>query len=421
MRNLRSLIAITALFLTAASAQAGDVLRVGTSGDYPPFSLAVESESVAFPGVSFEGFDLEIAHAFAEAHGLLLAPKRFRWPHLVRDFEANRFDIAMSGVTITPERSALGRFSVPVAETGAVVLVREAERYPDVRALNENSVRIGVNAGGYLEKVAQTTFRGATLVTIPDNGAVLAAFVEGNLDAVVTDTAEAAGWMQSVANATLLGPLTRDRKAYWIRPENEGLAFSLDRWLVEQETNGRLAALRRQHFGTSGGPRTAEPLVALLAGVDERLSLMPLVAAAKRREGIPLVDERREKKVLASAAESVHAASARAGIPAPPDALVLAVFRAQIEAAKQVQRTAITDTTYERPTSVPDVDTVLRPALIRIGSKLAQLILALPADLGRDEVRAAAHDQLRTRWLTPESRIAIADSIAALTATVPIQ
>ena len=181
LNALRALLAIVTFFLAPAATWAEDVLRVGTSGDYPPFSLAIEAEIV-----TYDGFDLDVAHAFAEANGFLLAPTRFRWPHLIRDFEANRFDVAMSGVTITPERSALGRFSVPVAETGAVVLVVDAARYPTIESLNASSVRIGVNAGGYLEGVANATFRKATLLAIPDNASVLAALVEGNLAAVVT-------------------------------------------------------------------------------------------------------------------------------------------------------------------------------------------------------------------------------------------
>jgi hypothetical protein len=93
---------------------------------------------------------------------------------------------------------------------------------------------------------------------------------------------------------------------------------------------------------------------------------------------------------------------------------VLAAFRAQIEAAKQVQWAAIKDSRYERPEVVPGVDEVLRPALLRIGEKIARLIVALPQGLDREAVRAAARDQLRTARLTETSKRAVADSIANL-------
>ena len=63
---------------------------------------------------------------------------------------------------------------------------------------------------------------------------------------------------------------------------------------------------------------------------------------------------------------------------------------------------------------VPGVDEVLRPALLRIGEKIARLIVALPQGLDREAVQAAARDQLRTPRLTETSQRAIADSIAGL-------
>jgi cyclohexadienyl dehydratase len=409
MRSVRSSIAI-ALLLAAPGALAREsgVLRVGSSGDYAPFSLAEGEDTIVF-----EGFDIAVARAYAAERGLVLIPKRFRWPDLIPDLEADRFDLVMSGVTITPDRSAVGRFSVPVVETGAVVLAHQPTRFPDLEALNRSVVRIGVNAGGYLERVALERFRRATLVAIPGN-AVLQALVSENVHAVITDTAEASVWMGALDDVKLLGPLTRDRKAYLVRSDQPGLAAHLDRWLLEREADGSLAALRRRYLSENAGPPVAEPLVALLAAVDERLSLMPIVAVAKRRAGIPLVAERREAIVLATAVETVRSAASELARPPPPDALVRAAFRAQIEAAKQVQWAAIKDPRYERPEGVPGVDEVLRPALIRIGEKIARLIVALPAGFEREAVRTAARDQLRTSRLTEASALAIADAIAEL-------
>ena len=407
----RRLLVLIALLLVVSGARAreGGVLRVGVSGDYPPFSLVTGEDPIVF-----EGFDVAVAGAYAEERGRVLILERFRWPDLIHNLEANRFDLAMSGVTIVPERSAVGRFSVPVVETGAVVLARQPERFPDLAALNRSIVRIGVNAGGYLERVAETRFRRATVVAIPDNAAVLDALLSEDVHAVLTDTAEASLWREAAAVVKLLGPLTRDRKAYLVRADQPGLAADLDRWLLEREADGSLGALRRRHLGESAGPAVATPLHALLAALDERLALMPIVGVAKRREGIALVVERREAAVLAAAVEAVREAAAAAKMPPPPGDLVRAAFRAQIEAAKQVQWAALKDSRYERPEVVPSVDEVLRPALLRIGEKIARLIVALPQGLDREAVRAAAHDQLRTPRLTETSKLAIADSIANL-------
>ncbi|MBW2668153.1 MAG: transporter substrate-binding domain-containing protein, partial [Deltaproteobacteria bacterium] len=294
MPALLSTLLMTLLLLAPdLGARENAVIRVGTSGDYAPFSLALEGDEIVF-----EGFDIAVARAFAEAHGYELVPKRFRWSNLSQSLEAGRFDIAMSGVTIIPDRSAIGRFSIPVVETGAVVLVREPERHPNLESLNRSTVRIGVNAGGYLERVARARFRKATLLTIPDNAAVLDALSTGNVQAVVSDTAEASLWLGATPGAGQLGPITRDRKAYLVRADRPDLAAQLDRWLLAREADGTLAAVRELYLGASAGPAVATPLTALLAAVDERLSLMPLIAVSKREAGLPLVVPRREAIVL---------------------------------------------------------------------------------------------------------------------------
>src|SRR2546422_3176740 len=115
-------------------------LRVGTSGDYPPFSLARDGR--------LEGLDVEIARRFAHDGGRRLELVPFRWPELTRDLAAGRFDLAMGGVTLRPERAVAGVFTRPVAEAGAVVL---AHQRLDPRS---SWIRLGGNAGGHLERLA---------------------------------------------------------------------------------------------------------------------------------------------------------------------------------------------------------------------------------------------------------------------------
>jgi hypothetical protein len=64
---------------------------------------------------------------------------------------------------------------------------------------------------------------------------------------------------------------------------------------------------------------------------------------------------------------------------------------------------------------------VLRPALIRIGEKIARLIVALPSGLDSREVRIVARDQLRTPRLSESSQAVIADAITALSGGVADQ
>ena len=88
------------------------------------------------------------------------------------------------------------------------------------------------------------------------------------MDAVLTDTVEASGWQREVPDAIRLGPFTRDRKAVLVAPGAAERIADLDRWLLEREADGTLAALRTEYFGPGPWARTAEPLPALVAALD---------------------------------------------------------------------------------------------------------------------------------------------------------
>ncbi len=410
-RRARALLlgALLAGGFAAASGQA-DVLRVGTSGDYAPFSLKTDPNRP-----DLEGFDIALARAYAKARGFEVQFVSFRWPNLNRALLSDRFDLAMSGVTVRPERSAIGRFTIAVVETGAVVVARPKDLYPQIEQLNHPRVRIGVNAGGHLEHVALAHFPAATLVTIPDNALVLAALMNGAISAAVTDNLEAPGWMLGHEDLALFGPLTLDRKAIFVRPDREQLAADLNDWLLEREADGTLAQLREQYFKIEDSPKLASPLRALLAAIDERLALMPLVGIAKQRASLPLVIPKREALVLDAAVESVRAASERKGVTPPPQDAVRKLFSAQMQAGVEVQRAALSDPVFTALESVPNLESELRPALLRIGERIAQLLVALPADLDRTRVIEAARRELRSARISDASMLAIVDAISELT------
>ncbi len=402
---IRGVLASFTVFLIAA-AQPSRVLRVGTSGDYAPFS-AVSPDSPDRP----EGFDLAVARRFAEDRGLELELVRFAWPELETDLAAGRFDVAMSGVTVRPERSVVGRFTVPVAWSGALALVPEDSAYQALEDLRIPGARIGVNAGGHLEKLARVSFPRATLVAIPGNENVLPALVAGSVDAAVTDDLEAPRWLARAPELRELGPFSRDRKAYLVRRERPDLAAELDAWLLAQEANGTLDELRAEHLGPATATEVATPLRALLAALDERLDLMPFVAEAKRARGLPVRDPEQEQRVLDDALKASRDAAARAGVLPIPDRWVQVLFRAQLDAAAAVQEFALARPAAAGARSF-DLERELRPALARIVERIAECLARLPGPLDPRSVEREASEQIHAPGLETTRVEAIAGVVA---------
>ena len=348
-------------------------LRVGTSGDYPPFSLERREE--------FTGFDVEVARRFAHDTDRPLELVRFRWPELAADLAAGRFDVAMGGITLRPERAVIGTFTRPVLEVTAVVLVRTGLASTTAE-LDRPTIRLAVNAGGHLEQVAHRFFPHVGLLPSP-NDALTGLLRDDQADAVLTDDVEADVLAAALPDTVRLGPLTRDRKAYLARDPLR--AAELDAWLRAREEDGTLAELRARWFGATRQNRRSafdSDLAALVSLIDLRLALMPAVAVAKETAGLPVADPAQEDRVIARVRTR---ARARDLTPESIEAL----FRAQLAAARAVQDAYLAQVPAERP-AVPTLDLQrdARPALAAI----SDAIVERAGDLAEDPDHLAGLD-----------------------------
>ncbi|MFT3772958.1 MAG: transporter substrate-binding domain-containing protein [Minicystis sp.] len=385
-------------------------LRVGTSGNYPPFSAWRDDRA--------EGFAGALLGAFAADQKTGITWTRFRWPDLVGDLRAGRFDLAADGITVRPERSIAGRFTVPVARGGAVLILRRPAWAPPagsgsaieaLQALDRPELRVAVNRGGHLERVARSLLVNAKITAVAENGAVRETLARGEVDALMTNTFEAPRWARGLDGVELVGPLTRDVVALYVRADQPDLAARLDTWLLAQEQSGALGELRARHLGPGGGGPTALPLDAILCATAERLALMPFVAAAKQRTGKGVEDAAQEARVIAAARAIVAQAAADHGVPPPPGAIVDAFFQAQMDAAKAVQQRARLDASAPAFSLEDD----LRPAIARITARLAFLLVRLPRGLTPAAVTAKARDDLAESGLQADEIARLAAPIAA--------
>jgi len=269
-----------------------------------------------------------------------------------------------------------------------------------------------VNQGGHLERVSRAHFPAATVVAIPENAAVRGSLLSGQVDAVVTDTLEAPIWLEGSEGVVQLGPFTMDLKAYLVHPDRGELAADLDAWLMARESDGTLAALRRRYLGYGDLPPTAEPVSALLAAVGERLDLMPLVAEAKRATDTPVTVPEREARVIDAAIAATRGSARDAQLTPIPDRVVRSFFEAQITAAKEIQRATLARPAAGAPPA--DLDTALRPALLRIGNRIAFLLQMLPEGIDRRDLENCASQRLRTPGLSEGARDALVEAILAL-------
>ena len=145
----------TSLALVGLSASAA-TLKIGTEGGYPPWSMVDASGKVS-------GFDADVGNALCKELG---SDCRFvvqAFDSLIPSLDANRFDLIISGMSVTPERSKRITFSIPYAVEDAIfVLPKNSELvYADsaeaiFKGLSGKTVGVqgGTTHGDYLREKA---------------------------------------------------------------------------------------------------------------------------------------------------------------------------------------------------------------------------------------------------------------------------
>jgi lysine-arginine-ornithine-binding protein len=122
-------------------------LRVGTDATYPPFETA--------EGGQFSGFDIDLANAIARELGVKARFINASFDGIFPALQNGTFDVVMSSVTITPERSASMLFSDPYYDSGQLIAVnqdRQGIASPDDLKGKRVGVQINTTAQFELEK-----------------------------------------------------------------------------------------------------------------------------------------------------------------------------------------------------------------------------------------------------------------------------
>ena len=223
------------------------VLRVGTTGDYRPFT-ALDKASGAYAG-----FDIDLAQSLAAALGVRVEFEATSWPTLAKDFEGGVFDIAMGGVSVTLDRAKKGFFSIPYMREGKTPIARCADRakYQTLAQIDQPGVKVIANPGGTNERFDRAHFHRAEIAVYGDNLTIFDEIAKGDADLMITDASETR--FQQKLHANVLCAIHPDKpfdfaeKAYWMAPDPALKAF-VDQWLHLSMENGSFAAIYSKWF-----------------------------------------------------------------------------------------------------------------------------------------------------------------------------
>lgn len=216
-----------------------DALRFGLTADYPPFALRD-------PDGRLTGADVEAARRVAAALGRNAEFVETAWTTLAADFKSGRFDILVGGITVTPDRAALGTYSRILMRDGKRPLVRcgDERRFTIPASFDRPDVRVMINRGPSMPELASQLFPRSTLVTNRDDAQLVPYLLERRVDVWVTDGVvvdHMARRHAGVLCAPAVAPFTQLEKAWLIRRDDQ-LVAAVNAQLDEELRSGRWQA-----------------------------------------------------------------------------------------------------------------------------------------------------------------------------------
>jgi polar amino acid transport system substrate-binding protein len=229
--------------LNASNIHAKDTLIVGLSAEYPPFEYQEQGKLM--------GFDIDVMNAIAKEMKVKIQIKDMAFNGLIPALQMGKIDIAISSITITPERSKNIDFSNQYYQNSLAIIYPKDKKQP---SQDYSHHTIGVQLGSTMEKWTKTTtasMQGVKIITLDSNPPLIEKLKMGHLDYIVIENLQAIKYCQANPSLTFqsLG-MVADGYGIAVK-KGSSLTTSLNTALASLEQKGILAELKQKCFGSA--------------------------------------------------------------------------------------------------------------------------------------------------------------------------
>jgi polar amino acid transport system substrate-binding protein len=157
-------------------------LWVGFDSGYMPFEMTNQKGR-------YVGFDIDMAKEMAKAMGVKFVPVNTAWDDMIPSLTTGKFDIIISGITVTQKRNLKISFTDPYIIVGQTLLIdkkheRKINSYKD---LNDPEYIVTSQSGTTGEEAAKNLIPKCTYKSFKTEKEAVLEVINGNADAFVYD------------------------------------------------------------------------------------------------------------------------------------------------------------------------------------------------------------------------------------------
>lgn len=247
------LIAVLALVLTACGGEknveeqntwekvkAAGKLTAGLDDNYPPMGYRNEKNELI-------GFDIEMGKELGKRLGVEMEWIPTAWDGIVPSLKAKKFDVIISGMTLTEERMKEVDFAGPYIEAAQALVVKN-DNQEVVTAADLKGKIVGTQNGSTGLKVAEelnTKIGFAEIKGYSDYALVFQDLKIGRLDAVIADNYVASGYIKNMPGEFKFTgeTFTKETNGIAVRKEDKELFEAINTALEEMILDGTLGEL----------------------------------------------------------------------------------------------------------------------------------------------------------------------------------
>lgn len=252
MRRLTGVLALWALvwlscLIGSTPAKANEEFVSALTGKFPPFSFYDEKGELT-------GFDVDISREIAHRLNRSCRIVTTEWDGILAGLLAEKYDVIVGSMAITPERRRQVNFSRPYYESGAQLFVHRSNPEQVYSIRDCKGLKVAVVLGETYQRYLEKNYPGIEVVTFKSTVEIFEMLDQHRIAGFVTDRL-VGSWQIRQAHRSFVpvGPmLYSERIGIPVRKPDRELLRRINTVLTEMEADGTRKKLFEQYFGLHG-------------------------------------------------------------------------------------------------------------------------------------------------------------------------
>jgi len=221
-------------------------LRVGMEPGYMPFEMTNKKGEIV-------GFDVDMAKRMAKAMGVELELVSTAWDGIIPALITKKFDIIMSGMTLTQERNLKIGFADPYIVIGQSILIDKqlAGTVNSYKDLNDKKYKVASKLGTTGEQAVKRMIPNASYISFETEQEGVMDLLNGKVDAFVYDLPfNAIAFAEKGQGKVVLldDPFTYEPLAWAVNRGNHDFINWLNNFLRQAKNDGTYEKIYRKWF-----------------------------------------------------------------------------------------------------------------------------------------------------------------------------